>query len=93
MVHGTGGIKAGGHGIVRDCFFGTTIGYSDVMDFTGGNRPGQPIIQFHNNVFVGSSDDILDLDGTDAWIEGNISSSIATRTATPRIAPPEFRAG
>ncbi|MGC8991874.1 MAG: hypothetical protein ACP5MD_17290, partial [Verrucomicrobiia bacterium] len=25
-----------------------------------------------NNVFVGASDDHLDLDGTDAWIEGNI---------------------
>ena len=34
--------------------------------------PNQPIIQYYNNVFVGASDDILDLDGTDAWIEGNI---------------------
>src|SRR5207249_10183424 len=40
---------------------------------TGGNRDsGQPIIQFYNNVFTGATDDILDLDGTDAWIEGNI---------------------
>ncbi len=73
LLHGTGGIKAGGHGVVRDCFFGTTSGYNDIMDFTGGNRDlGQPIIQFLNNVFAGASDDILDLDGTDAWIEGNI---------------------
>jgi len=72
LLHGTGGIKTGGRGIVRDSFIGSTIGYSDAMDFTGGSRPGQPIIQFHNNVFIGSSDDILDLDGTDAWIEGNI---------------------
>ncbi len=71
-LHGTGGIKAGGHGIIRDCFFGSSLGYSDIMDFTGGNRPDQAIIQFYNNVFVGSTDDILDLDGTDAWIEGNI---------------------
>lgn len=71
-LHGTGGIKAGGHGIVRDSYFGSSLGYSDILDFTGGNRPGQPIIQFYNNVFVGSTDDILDLDGTDAWIEGNI---------------------
>jgi hypothetical protein len=74
-VHGTGGIKAGGYGIVRDSFFGKCIstsgGYNDVVDFTGGNRPG-PIIQFINNVFIGTDDDILDLDGTDAWIEGNI---------------------
>lgn len=74
LVHGTGGIKTGGRGIVRDCFFGGTFGYNDIMDFTGGNRDfGQPIIQYYNNVFAGpASDDILDLDGTDAWIEGNI---------------------
>jgi len=73
LLHGTGGIKTGGRGIVRDCFFGSTVGYSDAIDFTGGNRDkNQPIIQCYNNVFVGSSDDILDLDGTDAWIEGNI---------------------
>jgi hypothetical protein len=73
LVHGTGGIKAGGYGIVRDCFFGATEGYSDAMDFTGGDRDrNEPIIQYYNNVFTGSSDDILDLDGTDAWIEGNI---------------------
>ncbi len=72
-LHGTGGIKTGGRGIVRDCFFGSSSGYSDIMDFTGGNRDlGQPILQYYNNVFAGSTDDILDLDGTDAWIEGNI---------------------
>ncbi|MBI2947575.1 MAG: hypothetical protein HYY23_08005 [Verrucomicrobia bacterium] len=71
LVHGAGGIKAGGRGVVRECFFGSTLGYNDAMDFTGGNRPG-PIIQICNNVFTGASDDILDLDGTDAWIEGNI---------------------
>jgi hypothetical protein len=70
-VHGVSGIKAGGHGIIRDCFFGKATAYNDVVDFTGGNRPG-PIIQFLNNVFIGSDDDILDLDSTDAWIEGNI---------------------
>jgi hypothetical protein len=73
LVHGTGGIKAGGRGIVRDSFFGHTNGYSDAMDFTGGNREqNQPIIQYYHNVFMGSSDDGLDLDGTDAWIEGNV---------------------
>jgi hypothetical protein len=73
LLHGASGIKSGGRGIVRDSFFGSTIGYNDAMDFTGGNRDqSQPIIQYYNNVFMGSSDDILDLDGTDAWIEGNI---------------------
>ena len=71
-VHGTGGVKAGGHGIVRGCFFGLPIGYNDVFDFTGGSRPGTALIQFYNNVFTGASDDMLDLDGTDAWVEGNI---------------------
>ncbi len=68
---------------MRDSFFGSTIGYNDTMDFTGGNRDqNQPIIQYYNNVFTGSSDDILDLDGTDAWIEGNIFLH-ATATGAP----------
>jgi hypothetical protein len=29
-------------------------------------------VQYYNNVFTGASDDMLDLDGTDAWVEGNI---------------------
>src|SRR6185436_15717075 len=71
LMHGTGGIKTDGHGVVRHCFFGISSGYNDIVDFTGGKRPG-PIVQFYNNVFIGSTDDILDLDGTDAWVEGNI---------------------
>ncbi|HEX2748144.1 MAG TPA: Ig-like domain-containing protein, partial [Verrucomicrobiales bacterium] len=70
-IHGTGGIAAGGHGIIRDCWFGKTQAYNDTIDFTGGNRPG-PILQVLNCVFTGSDDDILDLDSTDAWVEGNI---------------------
>ncbi len=70
-VHGTSGIKSGGRGIFLRNFFGAANGYNDVVDFTGGNRPG-PIVQFINNVFIGSGDDHLDLDSTDAWIEGNI---------------------
>ncbi|HKQ37223.1 MAG TPA: lamin tail domain-containing protein, partial [Verrucomicrobiae bacterium] len=71
MVHGTGGIKPGGRGIFVRNFFGRTTGYNDAVDFTGGNRP-QPIVHFINNVFMGTDDDLLDLDGTDAWVEGNI---------------------
>lgn len=72
-LHGSGGVKPGGRAIVRECFFGSSDGYSDIMDFTGSNRErNQPIIQFYNNVFVGSTDDEIDLDGTDAWIEGNL---------------------
>ncbi|HTD66720.1 MAG TPA: CotH kinase family protein, partial [Candidatus Limnocylindria bacterium] len=70
-VHGAGGIRSGGRGIFLRNFFGRVNGYSDTVDFTGGNRPG-PIVQFIQNVFMGSDDDILDLDSTDAWVEGNI---------------------
>jgi len=72
LIHADGGIKPGGRGIFRRNYFGAPrAGYTDVIDFTGCNRPG-PIVEFINNVFVGATDDILDFDGTDAWIEGNI---------------------
>ncbi len=70
--HGTGGIRSDGHGIFRRNFWGKPNNYNDVVDFTGGNRPNQPIVQFINNVVMGSDDDGFDIDGTDAWIEGNI---------------------
>ncbi len=80
-IHGTGGVKAGGRGIMRDCFIGRPMGYSDSFDFTGGNRPS-PILQFINNVCIGSDDDILDFDGTDAWVEGNVFMHVH-RIGTP----------
>ena len=70
-LHGINGIPATGYGIFRDNYFGHTWGFNDTIDFTGGQRPGA-ILQFINNVFDGASDDNLDLDSTDAWIEGNI---------------------
>ncbi len=70
-IHGTGGIRADGRGIFRRNFVGRPTGYNDAIDFTGGNRPG-PILQVLHNVFLGSDDDLLDLDSTDAWVEGNI---------------------
>src|SRR5256885_16637907 len=57
--------------IFRDNYFGHTWGFNDTIDFTGGNRPSA-ILQIINNVFGGASGDHLDLDSTDAWIEGNI---------------------
>jgi hypothetical protein len=83
LCHGTGGVKSGGHGIFLRNFFGKPISYNDVVDFTGGNRPGQPIVQFIHNVFTGSDDDCLDLDGTDAWVEGNIFLHAHKNGATP----------
>ncbi len=82
-VHGTGGIKSGGHGIFNSCFFGAVMGYNDAVDFTGGNRPGGAIVHFINNVFAGSDDDLLDLDGTDAWVEGNIFMHAHKNRGTP----------
>jgi hypothetical protein len=70
-IHGTGGIKSGGRGIFQRNFVGRARGYNDPLDFTGGNRPG-PILQVLDNVFMGSDDDLLDLDSTDAWVQGNI---------------------
>ena len=71
-LHGAGGVKPGGRAIFRDCFFGGSDGYSDIIDFTGCRRADGAIVEFYNNVFVASSDDEIDLDGTDAWVEGNI---------------------
>lgn len=75
LVHGSGGIKTGGRAIFVRNFFGVANSvsgdYNDVLDFTGGQRPG-PILQILDNVFIGSGDDLVDLDGTDSWIEGNI---------------------
>jgi hypothetical protein len=70
--HITGlGLPPDGYLIIEGNVFGATIGYCDIIDFTGGHRPG-PIIQVLNNVFKGGSDDGLDLDGTDAHVEGNL---------------------
>lgn len=68
--------------LIQGNLIGTTTNNSpssknDIIDFTGGNRPGA-IVQFLDNVFVGTGttfgdgDDFLDLDGTDAHIEGNL---------------------
>lgn len=80
--HGTRGVKSGGHGIFLRNFFGKPIGYSDVVDFTGGQRPG-PIVQFIENVLIGGDDDGFDIDGTDAWVEGNIFLHFHRNAGTP----------
>ncbi|MEY2409869.1 MAG: hypothetical protein QOF48_2539 [Verrucomicrobiota bacterium] len=70
LIHGIG-LPAAGYGIIQSNLFGTTTGLNDIIDFTGGQRPGA-ILQILDNVFTGASDDELDLDGTDCLIEGNI---------------------
>lgn len=57
--------------------FRTSSGYNDIIDFTGGRRPG-PVMYIINNHFEGGTDDCLDLDGIDAHIEGNIFRNIHT---------------
>jgi hypothetical protein len=64
------GVPTNGYVIFEGNTFGGTSGYADIIDFTGGKRP-YPIIQVYSNVFLGGSDDGLDLDFTDAHVEGN----------------------
>ena len=62
-------IRPGGRFLIEGNLFGTTTGYNDIMDFTdetGG------LVEIRNNLFLGGSDDGLDLDGTTALIEGNV---------------------
>jgi len=70
VIHGSG-MPANGYLVLEGNTFGAVSGNADVIDFTGGKRPG-PILQVYDNVFLGGEDDGLDLDGTDAHIEGNI---------------------
>ena len=68
-AHGT---PASGHAIIKGNTFGSDgHGVNDIIDWTGGQRPGA-ILQVYDNVFLAGTDDGLDLDGTDAHIEGNI---------------------
>ena len=69
-------MPANGHALIKGCRFGLpgvapTSGYNDIVDFTGGNRPG-PIARFIDNIFLSSVDDCFDMDATDAHIEGNL---------------------
>ena len=80
--HGTRGVRSDGHGLFLRNFFGHPTNYNDVVDFTGGNRPN-PIVQFIGNVVTGGDDDGFDIDGTDAWIEGNIFLHMHKNGNTP----------
>ena len=64
------GLGDRGYFNVRENIFGVPSGYNDIINFSGGRRPG-PVIYVVDNIFLGSTDDCLDLDGTDAHIEGN----------------------
>ncbi len=73
-----------GYALIQSNIFGAPQGYNDSIDFTGGNRPGA-IVQFLDNVFLAAVDDCMDLDATDAHIEGNIFLNVhqdAVRSST-----------
>ena len=58
----------------KGCEFGQTSGSNDVMDISGGKRPG-PILELYESVFLGGNDDGLDLDGMDAFVDDCIFSN------------------
>jgi hypothetical protein len=69
-VHGVG-VPAGGYAIFEGNHFGRNRGYNDTIDFSEVQQPNS-VLQVLGNVFAGGEDDILDLDGCDAYIEGNV---------------------
>ncbi|MCD6393730.1 MAG: lamin tail domain-containing protein, partial [Planctomycetes bacterium] len=75
-IHGEG-LIGDEYLIVQGNTFGIPSGYQDVIDFSDCKRPG-PILQVYDNVFLGGGDDALDLDDTDAHIEGNLFMNFAS---------------
>ncbi|MBM3847517.1 MAG: hypothetical protein FJ405_14695, partial [Verrucomicrobia bacterium] len=69
-IHG-GPVPSDGWVVIQNNTFGKTTLLNDIIDFTGARRPG-PVLIVRGNIFTGASDDVLDLDGTDAWVEGNL---------------------
>jgi hypothetical protein len=66
------GMPADGHVIIEGNYFNPTLaGDQDIINFSGGQRPG-PILQVYNNIFAGGDDDGIDINGSDAHIEGNL---------------------
>ena len=72
LVRAGGGTLMDGRAILYRNYFGKTYGHNDPADLTDGNWETAGKFHIIENVFMGSGDDLLDLDGTDAWVEGNI---------------------
>ena len=70
IIHGTY-IENDEYLIIDGNVFENSNNGGDVIDVLGADRPG-PVMQILNNVFKGGGDDGLDLDGTDAHVEGNL---------------------
>ena len=75
VIHGTE-LDGGDFFRLTGNVFEAASGYNDIIDFSGGRRPG-PIIHVVDNIFNGVYDDCLDLDGIDAHIEGNIFTNVS----------------
>ncbi len=83
LVH-FGALPSNGQALFEGNWFGSTTGYNNVIDLTGGQRPG-PIARFVNNTFTGAGDSCLHLGGADAHIEGNVFVNVhrASGTSSP----------
>lgn len=79
-IHGAD-IPAAGFLVIEGNVFGTTTGLNDIIDFSRARRPG-PVLEVRGNVFLGASDDVLDLDGCDAHIEGNLFLNVSNGDPT-----------
>lgn len=70
-ISGHGMFSSDPYLVFENNIFGICSGNKqDVVDFSTGGP--SPIPQFINNIFLGGGDDGLDLDGTNAYIEGNM---------------------
>jgi hypothetical protein len=79
VVHGEH-ISGSEYLILEGNVFANSNNGGDVVDFLGADRPG-PVLQVLNNIFLGGGDDGLDLDGTDAHIEGNVFMNFQKNTS------------
>ena len=82
VIHGED-LVSPGYLILRRNTFGVASNGGDVLDFTRAEAPG-PILQIIDNVFMGGDDDGLDLDGTDAFISGNVFMNFRKDPANSR---------
>jgi hypothetical protein len=65
--------------IIEGNVFANSNNGGDVIDILGADRPG-PVMQILGNVFLGGGDDGLDMDGTDAHVEGNLFTNFHYNT-------------
>lgn len=81
LIHGAR-IPQNGFFVLENNTFGSTTRLNDIIDFSDARLPN-PIPEFYDNIFTGASDDVLDLDGCDAFIEGNIFMNVHQDLSNP----------